>query len=111
MAKNIDGDKLIAKLVLSGVIDDAKCGKLKKIIKECTVETRSRMKWTLNREQMPEAGEDVLFCDIDGDIFIGHYSESAKRYIPDFWDEPVKNVRAWMPLPDLPGKEKGGGDD
>ena len=56
--------------------------------------------WIPCKERLPEIGGEVLFCDIDGDIYVGH------RAIGHWWsvDDKVKNVTAWMPLPE-PYKE------
>lgn len=50
--------------------------------------------WIPCSERLPEVGREILFCDIDGDIFVGH------RAIEHWWsvDDKVKNVTAWMPL-------------
>lgn len=52
--------------------------------------------WIPVTERLPEIGGEILFCDIDGDIYVGH------RAIGHWWsvDDKVKNVTAWMPLPE-----------
>ena len=52
--------------------------------------------WIPCSERLPEVGETVLFCDYDRDIYVGH------RAIEHWWsvDDKVKNVTAWMPLPE-----------
>lgn len=53
-------------------------------------------KWVPCRNNLPDIGMTVLFCDVDGDEFIGHRAS-------DYWwsvDEKVKSVIAWMPLPE-----------
>ena len=53
-------------------------------------------KWVPCRNDLPDIGMTVLFCDVDGDEFIGHRAS-------DYWwsvDEKVKSVIAWMPLPE-----------
>jgi hypothetical protein len=52
--------------------------------------------WIPCRNDLPDIGMTVLFCDIDGDEFIGH------RALDYWWsvDEKVKSVIAWMPLPE-----------
>ena len=56
--------------------------------------------WIPVTERLPEVGKTVLFCDYDRDIYVGH------RAIEHWWsvDDKVKNVTAWMPLPE-PFKE------
>ena len=52
--------------------------------------------WIPCSERLPEVGREILFCDDFGDIFVGH------RAIEHWWsvDDKVKNVTAWMPLPE-----------
>lgn len=60
------------------------------------------MKWICVTERMPEAGKDVLFCDSHGDIKLGYHLDGATRtHFTErgSWDM-VKNVVAWMPLPE-----------
>ena len=56
--------------------------------------------WIPVTEGLPKEGGDVLYCDIDEYIYMGH------RYANTWWSdcEKVKNVTAWMPLPE-PYKE------
>lgn len=51
--------------------------------------------WIPCSERLPEVGREILICDIDGDIYVGH------RAIEHWWsvDDKVKNVTAWQPLP------------
>ena len=62
--------------------------------------------WTRITDRLPESGKDVLFCDIDGDIYLGHYNLQQRYWWEaNGWSDRVKNVIAWMPLPE-PYKEK-----
>lgn len=53
------------------------------------------VKWIPCDKELPEIGQDILFCDIDGDIYVGH---RTKYY---WWsvDDKVKCVIAWAYLP------------
>jgi len=55
-------------------------------------------RWISVRKKPPKEGEDVIFCDIDGDIKIGHRVED-RFYENGSWDR-IKDVTAWMPLPE-----------
>lgn len=56
-------------------------------------------KWNPVSEWPKTTPEDVLVCDIDGDIYKAYYSEHyGWQRSEDF--EKVKNVVAWMPLPE-----------
>jgi len=55
--------------------------------------------WIDVNDNDPDIGQDVLVCDIDGDIYKGYLSDySGWRRSEDF--EKIKSVRAWMPLPE-----------
>lgn len=56
-------------------------------------------KWIPTSETMPDnPSENVLVCDIDGDIYKAYLSDyDGWRRSEDF--EKVKNVIAWQPLP------------
>jgi len=65
--------------------------------------------WIPCRERLPEDSDyhdlwetpdgAVLWCKATGEIGIGWYYESTKNWC-DLWDNGVKDVIAWMPLPD-----------
>lgn len=56
-------------------------------------------RWIPCTESKPEPYRDVIFCDVDGDIYKGSMYNSGNWY-DDAYDDPVKNVVAWMPLPE-----------
>lgn len=59
--------------------------------------------WIPVSKRLPE--EYCLFCDIDGDVFYGHIYDG--RWWAEGQDDRIKNVIAWMPLPE-PYKAEGG---
>ena len=63
--------------------------------------------WIPVTEQPPEVGKSVLICDAYGDICLGHRTSSG-YYFPDFCEDKVKDVRAWMPLPEAYKKNSEG---
>lgn len=60
-----------------------------------------KQRWIPVHERLPE--EYCLFCDIDGDVFYGHIYDG--RWWAEGQDDRIKNVIAWMPLPE-PYKEE-----
>lgn len=65
-------------------------------------EVIERLEWIPVSERMPEDGQSVLFCDIDDDIMVGYHvkGRSDTHFSQDGTYEDMKNVRAWMPLPE-----------
>lgn len=51
--------------------------------------------WIPCSDMLPEINKTVLFCDFDGDIYVGYRNKWRWR---DSMDD-VKDVVAWMPLP------------
>ena len=59
-------------------------------------------RWVSVTERLPERGQSVLFCDIDDDIMVGCHIEGRPdtHFSQDGTYDDIKNVRAWMPLPE-----------
>jgi len=59
-------------------------------------------RWIPCEKRMPEDSKSVLFCDIDGDIMIGYHIKGRPKthFTENVSWEDIKNVRAWMPLPE-----------
>lgn len=64
-------------------------------------------KWIDVSERLPGIGEDVLVCDIDGDIYVNylHSDTCLNKWGYDAFGDKIKNIMAWMPLPE-PYKEE-----
>ena len=62
-------------------------------------ETLSEPHWIPVTERLPAVGKSVLICDAYGDIYLG-YRTGRGYYFPDFWDDKIKDVRAWAELPE-----------
>ena len=58
--------------------------------------------WIPTSEKLPKDGQSVLFCDIDGDIMIGYHIKGRPNtnFSQEGTIEDVKNIEAWMPLPE-----------
>lgn len=57
--------------------------------------------WKIMGVTLPEVGKDVLICDIDGNIYLTHRVniDSTKFAFFNEYGDKIKNVVAWMPLP------------
>ena len=71
-------------------------------------EFRERTRWIPCSKRSPEDRQIVLFCDIDDDIMIGYHVKGRPdtHFSQDGTFMNMKNIRAWMPLPDV-YKEEG----
>lgn len=55
--------------------------------------------WQDVKNKKPDSGIDILFCDSDGDMFTGHYSEMDDVWLSDDAGS-VEDVVAWMYVPE-----------
>ena len=62
----------------------------------------SAQQWIPCSKRMPEDGQDVLFYDIDNDVMKGYHVKGRPKthFSQDGTYEDIKNVIAWMPLPE-----------
>ena len=63
---------------------------------------REKGEWIPVSERLPEEGKNVLFCDIDNDIMLGYHLTyaPATHFVEKGSWEDMKNVSAWMELPE-----------
>lgn len=73
------------------------------VISEWLKSPEQEPNWIPVSEKLPEESENVLICDIDGDVYIAYMRNIiyANRIA---WSDAssfdyIKNVVAWMPLP------------
>lgn len=61
-----------------------------------------KAKWIPTSERMPKDGQNVLFCDIEDDIMLGYHIKGRPdtHFSQDGTFDDIKNVKAWMPLPE-----------
>ncbi len=61
--------------------------------------------WHDVQDKKPDAMVDVIICDADRDMYIGHYSEVDNEWLSDDAGK-VDNVTAWMYLPEAYRREE-----
>lgn len=87
--------------------EDCLIGKYKAIeILDELPSVQPTQKWISVSEGLPKGY--CLFCDIDGDVYYGHIYDN--KWWADGQDDRIKNVIAWMPLPE-PYKAESGDEE
>lgn len=79
---------------------------------DMAIKALKQTRWIPVSERLPEDGQDVLFCDIDGDIMFGYRfkGQPGTHFTKRGTYEVIKDVRAWMPLPEKPSTESEEGE-
>lgn len=67
------------------------------------LDQEQKTKWISVKDNMPVVGEEVLACDLDGDVYITYLHTDGKWGF-DYNGNKIKNIIAWQPLPE-PYKE------
>jgi len=61
-------------------------------------------RWIHVKNRLPMMGQDVLICDYDGDMYISYLHTDGKWGYDDAGNK-LKNIIAWMPLPEPYGTD------
>lgn len=61
--------------------------------------------WTDIKASAPPEDKEVLCVDIDGDIWMAHYSKISKAWYACGYGDRIKDIVAWMEVPDYKGKK------
>ncbi len=56
--------------------------------------------WNDIKASTPADDKEILCVDIDGDIWMAHYSKIAKAWYACGYGERIKDIVAWMEIPD-----------
>jgi len=75
---------------------------IQELIRQFLITPKHKTGWIPVSERLPKDGQHVLFCDIDNDIMVGYHVKGRPdtHFSQDGTYEDMKNVRAWMPLPE-----------
>ena len=66
------------------------------------IDILNQTRWIPLSERLPKDRQMVLFCDIEDDIKIGYHIKGRPdtHFSQDGTFDDIKNVKAWMPLPE-----------
>lgn len=56
--------------------------------------------WTDIKASAPPEDRSVLCVDLDGDIWMASYSKLSKAWYADGYGDRIKDIVAWMEIPD-----------
>lgn len=62
--------------------------------------------WTDIKASAPPEDREVLCVDLDGDIWMAHYSKISKAWYACGYGDRIKNIVAWMEIPDYAAEER-----
>jgi len=94
-----------AKAILKGFMENPLFSDIPKVCRAFDMAIKAleqQPKWIPVSERLSKDGQNVLFCDIDNDIMVGYHVKGRPKthFSQDGTYEDMKNVRAWMPLPE-----------
>ena len=62
--------------------------------------------WTDIKASAPPEDREVLCVDLDGDIWMAHYSQISKAWYACGYGDRIKDIVAWMEIPDYAAEER-----
>lgn len=62
--------------------------------------------WTDIKASAPPEDREVLCVDLDGDIWMAHYSKISKAWYACGYGDKIKDIVAWMEIPDYAAEER-----
>lgn len=62
--------------------------------------------WTDIKASAPPEDREVLCVDLDGDIWMAHYSKISKAWYACGYGDRIKDIVAWMEVPDYAAEER-----
>lgn len=62
--------------------------------------------WTDIKASAPPEDREVLCVDLDGDIWMAHYSKISKAWYACGYGDRIKDIVAWMEIPDYAAEER-----
>lgn len=62
--------------------------------------------WTDIKASAPPEDREVLCVDLDGDIWMAHYSKISKAWYACGDGDRIKDIVAWMEIPDYAAEER-----
>lgn len=62
--------------------------------------------WTDIKASAPPEDREVLCVDLDGDIWMAHYSKISKEWYACGYGDRIKDIVAWMEIPYYAAEER-----
>lgn len=62
--------------------------------------------WTDIKASAPPEDREILCVDLDGDIWMVHYSKISKAWYACGYGDRIKDIVAWMEIPDYAAEER-----
>lgn len=56
------------------------------------------MNWIKVNEGLPNVGQQVLICHVDGSIYIGELTNNGTAWMGDWFMFPTERASHWMPI-------------